>query len=356
MNYRLPTTNPRLLWHLLFWVFVLGFYTLFFGHQNSNYSDSFLLVGLLLPITIATLYFLNYFLIPRFLLQKKYRHFALFLLYTFIASLWLQSWAIVLTFTTIAQYQSSNMTPASLDVYFLVVGMYWVIVLGVAIKLFKYWYQTQQKNQLLGQEKLEAELRLKEVELQLLKAQIHPHFLFNTLNSLYGLTLEKSDAAPEVVIKLSELLDYLLYKSNQPRVRLGDEIKHIQNFIELEQLRYENKLKLDLHIEGDLSQQSIAPMLILPFVENCFKHGVSNNLKQCWIKIHLEVKAQEMLLEIANSKIDLVVSPVPRKGGSGIGLKNVQKRLNLLYKDKHQLDIRDTEEEFGIRLRLNFQE
>lgn len=340
-------------WHLLFWMFVSVFYTLFFGHQNSNYASSLFFVALLLPVTITTLYFLNYFLIPRFLLQKKYARFLLFLFYTSVISSWLQLLLIVFTFITLAQYKSANMSPASLDLYFLVVSMYLVIIIGVAIKLFKHWYQTQQKNQFLLQDKLEAELRVKKVELQLLKAQIHPHFLFNTLNSLYGLTLEKSDLAPEVVIKLSELLDYLLYRCSQPSVLLRDEIKHIENFIALEQLRYENKLNLEFNIEGNIQHQSIAPMLILPFVENCFKHGVSNNLHQCWIHIHLRVDAHQMLLEIQNSKVQ-DIKPLRRKEGKGIGLENVKKRLSFLYKDQHELSICDMADKFSIHLKLDF--
>lgn len=340
-------------WHLLFWVFVSVFYTLFFGHQNANYASSLFFVALLLPITITTLYFLNYFLIPRFLLQKKYPQFLLFLFYTSVISSWIQLMLIVFTFFTLAQYKSANMSPASLDLYFLVVSMYLVVIIGVAIKLFKHWYQTQQKNQFLLQDKLEAELRVKKAELQLLKAQIHPHFLFNTLNSLYGLTLEKSDLAPEVVIKLSELLDYLLYRCSQPSVLLKDEIKHIENFIALEQLRYENKLNLEFNTEGNIQHQSIAPMLILPFVENCFKHGVSNNLHQCWIHIHLQVDVHQMLLEIQNSKVQ-DIKPLRRKEGKGIGLENVKKRLSFLYKDQHELSIRDTADKFSIHLQLDF--
>lgn len=352
-NYLTHTSKAA---HGLFWGVVWVFYTLYFGHQNDDYSSSFLLVTLLLPITAGTLYMLNYYLIPKFLLQKRYKQFALFAFYTSVVSLWLQAWAIVLTLVLVAEYKASSMTPASLDVYFLIIGMYWVVLLGVAIKLFKHWFQTQQKNQWLVHHSLETELRLKEAELQLLKAQIHPHFLFNTLNSLYGLTLEKSDHAPEVVIKLSELLDYLLYKSNKPKVLLKDEIRHIQNFISLEQLRYENKLEFDWQTEGQIAGQSIAPMLILPFIENCFKHGVSNEAQKCWINVSLKVSDDQMQLDISNSKIKGAELQLPYKSGNGIGLQNVQKRLKLLYADQHKLKVEDKVEEFKVSLELNFSE
>lgn len=350
-NYLIHTSKAA---HGIFWGVVWVFYTLYFGHQNEDYSSSSLLVTLLLPITAGTLYMLNYYLIPKFLLQKRYKHFALFTFYTLVVSLWLQAWAIVLTLILVAEYKVSSMTPASLDVYFLIIGMYWVVLLGVAIKLFKHWFQTQQKNQWLVHHSLETELRLKEAELQLLKAQIHPHFLFNTLNSLYGLTLEKSDHAPEVVIKLSELLDYLLYKSNKPKVLLQDEIRHIQNFISLEQLRYENKLDFDWQTEGQIAGQSIAPMLILPFIENCFKHGVSNEAQKCWINVSLKVSEEQMQLAISNSKIKGTELQLPYKSGNGIGLQNVQKRLKLLYADQHKLKVEDKAEEFKVSLELNF--
>lgn len=345
--------NYRWFWHAFFWGFVLGLYTLFFGHQKADYYPTFLFVCLLLPITILTLYFLIYFLIPHFLFQKKYKLFALLLAYTLVVSVWLEFWMMFLAFVLIGNYQVENMTPASLDIVFLMVGLYMVVCMGIAIKLFKHWYEAQQKNQQITEAKLQTELRLKEAELKLLKAQIHPHFLFNTLNSLYGLTLEKSELAPEVVIQLADLLDYLLYRCNTPYVMLEDEWKHITTFMSLEKLRYGERLEIQKDMQGNMEGKKIAPMLLLPFVENCFKHGVSRHTKECWIQLFLKIEQDRMYLKVSNSQP--TNQPKSEQDYTeGIGLSNVKKRLELLYAGRYELMINDLLDFFEITLIITF--
>ncbi|HYQ57407.1 MAG TPA: histidine kinase, partial [Draconibacterium sp.] len=206
----------------------------------------------------------------------------------------------------------------------------------------------------LERNKLNTELKLKEAELKLLKAQIHPHFLFNTLNNLYGLTLEKSDDAPDLVLRLSDILDYILYRCNEKRVLLSDELTNLQNYIAIEKLRYSKKLNLETDLPNETDNLQIAPLLLLPFVENTFKHGVSNNPVAAFIRIKLSTRHTAIEFIIENSK-----NPTQRQApnySKGIGLKNVQKRLELLYPQKYKLKIDDKEETFSVTLSLELAE
>ncbi|QHT69457.1 sensor histidine kinase [Rhodocytophaga rosea] len=347
-KYKLPI-------HILFWGIVLLFYTIFYGHQRQEYYKTFVYVCLLLPVTMGITYLMIYFLIPRFLLKRRYGLFSLLFSYTLLLSVWLESIIISIAFITIAEYKVANLNPATFDIFFLIVSMYLVVFLAIAIKLLKQWHVIQQANHLLANARLEAELKLKEAELSLLKAQIHPHFLFNTLNNLYGLTLEKSEEAPEIVLKISALLDYLLYKCNSPKVALTQEIEYIQNYLSLEKLRYNENLEVHFIVKGKVKHKLIAPMLILPFVENSFKHGVSHELDSTGISINILVEGNCLQLQVINSKVPGLVN-TPQQYTSGIGLQNVKKRLDLLYADKYQLNILDQETQYQVQLKLELQE
>ena len=268
----------RFLIHIVFWLLVLGFYTLLFGSESADYQGAFQFVIMLLPITIATTYFLNYYLIPKYILKKKYFLFLLYIVYTFIISITLGLNVVLLTFVVIADFNVANMVPASFNIIYLIAGNYLVVLFAVTIKLINEWYGMENRNLLLEKQGVEIDLKLKEAELKLLKAQIHPHFLFNTLNNLYGLTLSKSNQAPDVVLKISSLLDYTLYQSNNHQVNLNEEITYIQDYIELEKLRYSN-LNLEINILEDGMEDKVAPMIFQPFIENAFKHGVSKGMK-----------------------------------------------------------------------------
>jgi two-component system LytT family sensor kinase len=213
----------RILQHVLFWVFHLVFYAILWGSFEDNYQQTFLEESIYLPVKIAFTYFTLYYLLPAFLLPGRYASFFL--------------WLIVSSFVagTVQRYIAFNIDypiyyPEALrDPFFylpkiikMFVSIYPVTFFAVAIKLLKYWYANQHAQQVLTQEKLRAELNF-------LKTQIHPHFLFNTLNNLYALTLKKSDRAPETVLKLSELINYMLYECVSDEVQLTKEIKFIRN-------------------------------------------------------------------------------------------------------------------------------
>jgi two-component system LytT family sensor kinase len=344
-------TNPslpiRISLHILFWICVLLFYTFFYGRLTENYYASFIHLLFTFPIYIAATYITLYLIIPKFLLQKKYKSFFVASFYVIAGSAFLE---LIITIFFVINPVSFDLgklgvfSPKALDIYLRLVGIFIVVFFASSIKLVKYWYNIQRTNQLLVQEKLEAELSF-------LKSQVHPHFLFNTLNNLYALTLKKSEKSPEVVLKLSEILDYMLYECNEERVALSKEIKLIQNYISLEQLRYGGNVKIDFKVLGKSSNKSIAPLILFPFVENCFKHSVSISPNNAWIKAKLEIATDNIKFNVKNNK------PALRKQGDeiskGIGLKNVKKRLELLYSNNYKLNIDETETEYSILLKIN---
>ena len=201
----------------------------------------------------------------------------------------------------------------------------------------------------LQNEKRELESQNLQSELKFLKSQINPHFFFNTLNNLYALTLKKSDLAPEIVLRLSEMMRYMLYESNEKEVPLDKEINYVNNYIELERLRQGEKFKIDFLVEGEPFNQRIAPLMFIPFLENSFKHGLDNQIKSGYVNIHLMLEENSVRLDIKNSKPEFLPSIKKKKSG-GIGLENVRRRLKLLYPDKHKLEILDENDSYHVKL------
>lgn len=242
-------------------------------------------------------------------------------------------------------FKQSIWTPS----FFLVNGASITLTLGITstLKLFRIWYKEENDNRLL--EKLNTE-----TELKFLKNQINPHFLFNSLNNLYALTLKKSDLAPEIVLKLSNLLRYLLYESTTEKVPLRKEIDYLNDYIELERLRVGNRAEIEFNYTGDIDDKTIEPFLFISFVENSFKHGLSNNISEGWVKLNLTVTDNKLSFVISNS-VPVVndITKAVHKGG--IGLDNTRKRLNLLYPEKHSLSIFEDEKIYQVELNLILQ-
>jgi two-component system, LytTR family, sensor kinase len=333
----------RTLQHILFWVAHILFYGALYGSFQENYAQTFTQEIIYMPVKMVLTYFTLYFLLPRFLLAGQYLNFFVwFILASFVAAI-------------VQRYIAFNVdyplfSPQWLgDPFFIFpkivktfASMYPVTFAAVAIKLLKYWYTNQKAQVILTEEKLQAELKF-------LKTQIHPHFLFNTLNNLYALTLKKSDKAPETVLKLSELINYMLYECRSEEVSLAKEIKFIRNYVDIEKMRYGDKLDVDIRVTGDVSDRTIAPLILLPFVENCFKHGASENLLQSWVKVSIDSHADHVVIKVENSKSS--ENGFPRE--EGIGIQNVKRRLDLLYPKKHELKIISGEETFLVILSIN---
>jgi len=186
-------------------------------------------------------------------------------------------------------------------------------------------------------------------EVSYLKAQINPHFLFNTLNSLYALSLVKSDDAPNAILKLSSIMRYVVTESSKEKVSLKSELDYISDYIDLQKLRLTKNTQIDYQISGSVENQTIAPLLFIPIIENCFKYGV-NQTENVVIKIHISVDNNEILLETFNKKVAKNISELEK---TETGIINTQKRLDILYLNKYKLNIENTDTDYKVQLKIN---
>jgi sensor histidine kinase YesM len=212
--------------------------------------------------------------------------------------------------------------------------------LAAAIKLMKCFYEKQQAALELEKEKMNTEL-------QMLKAQLHPHFLFNTLNNIYSFTQGVSTRASGMIMGLSQILRYILYECNKPLVPLDRELKMIEEYIELESARYDYGLDISLQLPKVATELLISPLMLLPFVENAFKHGASQMTEQPWISLTIDTSNDELWMKLINGKPSTIVKKAP-----GIGIANVRKRLDLLYHGAYELQINEEEEMYIVNLKL----
>ena len=337
----------KIVLHFIFWILVLIFFSYLLGAPNEDLLNAGFFSAFLLPVTVATTYTMIYYLIPHVLLQKKYLLFSLYSLYTLILSAFAIVISIFYGLVFLLDMNYSEMPPVGRSLLFMMVAVYLVVVLVGAFTLLKQNYSSLTKNKILENKILEAQLKLKEQELHYLKMQVHPHFLFNTLNTMYGHALKKSEETPDMILKLSNLLDYLLYQVDKPGVSLKSEIEHIKDYIALEQMRFRDNLRVDMDLPLNTENITIAPMMLIPLVENSFKHGEQIDGK---LSIHIKLKVDEDMLwfSIKNS----VKNKPPQNKLNGIGLKNLEKRLELLYRDNHSLLIHSNGISFEAQLSI----
>lgn len=216
-----------------------------------------------------------------------------------------------------------------------------VVLATSGIKILKDAYLTQQINQKIEKDKLENELKF-------LKSQINPHFFFNTLNNLYALVKQKSDLAPELILKLSGLMRYILYETDQKFSLLSKEVEALEDYIELEKLRFGDELNVNFKIEGSIQHQVIAPVLLIPIVENSFKHGAKSGVAEKWIKIALTIKSDLLEFVVENS-----LQNIEEVQSGGIGLENIQRRLELIYMDHYQFKTEKKEKRFTTLVKID---
>jgi len=217
-----------------------------------------------------------------------------------------------------------------------------VVGFALAIKLMKNWYLKQKEAAQVAREKINAEL-------QLLKSQVHPHFLFNTLNNIYSFILNDSPYATEAIKKLSAMLRYIVYECDQPLVKLEKELKMIRDYIDLEKIRYGESFNMSLQIRGVAKDKMITPLLLIPFLENSFKHGASQMLTHPWVYLDIVIEGHDLLFNLSNSKPTITGEKTISKG---LGLNNVKKRLSILYPGTHSLNITEDALSFNISLKV----
>lgn len=341
MNYNLNYNKTlRILTHLVFWLFVWLFF-IFYYYRYGALNNHTLLASLLnLILAVVTVYTFNYYLIPRFLLHNKIGKFVLLSVVAVILFVYLQ---LLLTISLLIKllYTEQSLFPQMIDVLILFLNLFFIVFIAISIKFYKRWNERDQKTQLIQKEKVEAEL-------QMLKTQINPHFLFNTLNSIYVLALRNADRTAESVLQLSDILDYILYKVNKPKVLFYDELHIIENYISLEKIRFAERVEVDLNSEVKNNALEIPPMLIIPFVENAFKHGVGKSMEKSWIKILIKEDENNLNIEVSNSK----KPSISNSKSSGIGLVNTLKRLSILYGESFNFEKIDAQYNYQIKLSI----
>jgi sensor histidine kinase YesM len=346
----------RLYRHIIFWLLYYLFSVAVYFHDGLekigfkkwivlNLSEGFFHV-----ITqMIFCYTVLYFLLPKFLNKKRYVAFitGIFLL-SFIVY-WIYFLEHIFIFKAIHFKAGMKFRPTAVVYWFTLISFFTYFpvstALVIVIKELKNFYLKQKENQLLTRENANAEL-------QLLKAQIHPHFLFNTLNNIYSFTLSKSPEASGLVSKLSDTIHYMITDCKTDFVPLSKELKMLEDYIGLERVRYGDRLELFLEINNDYQNNLIAPLLMIPFVENCFKHGSSITRGKQWIRLIIQVNNGMLDFDLSNSKPKESIST---KNKNGIGLDNVKKRLALLYPGKHQLNISSADAVYNVKMQIKLE-
>lgn len=337
--------NNRFYTHLLFW---LVYYIYRVGIYIEVY-DSTVFVQFFELFAKAFAVYLNLYVWMPYLLKKK-RNFVygVMLLITLLMAGVIQTEIVRQMMRAGIYFSNEDALYSAHKTFSITTNITLIVAYTSWIKILKNNYQTQQINQQFKQERLENELKF-------LKSQINPHFLFNALNNLYSLILWQSDKAKDVVLKLSDLLSYMLYETNQEMVPLTQDIKYLQGFIELEKLRFGDELTFSFDRQGKFDGVHIPPMLLIPLVENAFKHSVGNGDDPVNISLKLSYKNSILIFEVENSIVAPPASAIPAdiKQHSGIGLNNVQRRLALLYPNCHSFVVRPSPASYWVRMEID---
>lgn len=339
--------------HLIFW----GAYLLIFAINSAFFpaaSDSHLSMGIrilrgllhqsvsVLPVLLMAYTFV-YWIFPKFIQTKKYRE-------ATISSLLLLLVAVIISRSLLGyvsfpllygeQPEFNLFSPRRL--------FYGSIQLISNTLIFVAFYFIIRQ---LQQAKEKEELRNAQLELELrfLQSQVNPHFLFNTLNNLYAMARKQSQHTASSIARLSQIFRFMLYKTGEKEISLAEELEIIRHYIELEKLRYDDTLQVEYEEDIETHQQPIGPLLLLPLVENAFKHGAGESIERPFIKIKVQLAAQQLLFVVCNS-VDEVADTSP----PGIGLRNLRRQLQLQYPDQHQLEIQDQQQQYQVALKIQF--
>lgn len=340
------TSHQRrvVLLHLSFWcVYVSFFLYQITSYQRREIDWSRVITAASLQITFAAIAaYLNYFiLLPRFLKHKK--------LLRYIAEFILPFAVLMVVRISLDRWIVDNFSGREEWIYstrFLVqviMTNLFIVIFVAMIRFALEWIDLEAKKKEVENERLIAELNF-------LKAQINPHFLFNTLNNLYYLAYSKSENTTEVIAKLSQMMRYMIYDSNHPKVLLKKEIEYMHNYISLEKLRLNDQIPIRFNLSGNTENVWITPLIFITFLENAFKHGVNNSNAKAWVDISISLQGHTCVYTVVNSKVS-ESKESPEK--SGIGLRNVQRRLELSYPGAYTLDIDDAPDKYTVKLNLN---
>ncbi len=344
--------NRILLLHLSFWCAYFSFVFYQFSSRHGEevpMSDALPDASIQVFFVAAAAYLNYFFFLPRFLKSRNLGRYFL----EFLPPFALLMAALIL----LKQYQVDGFTHQICFLYsmrfmvYVVLSTFLIVVFVGMLKFAEQWFELERRKREIENEQLNTELRF-------LKAQINPHFLFNTLNNLYALAFDQSPNTTAVIAQLSQMMRYMIYDSNHPRVPLEKEIEYMENYISLEKLRLSEETQVEFSVEGNARGLQIAPFILITFLENAFKHGVTCTPKNTWIKAKLKLpvrtgqpggEGKQAIFEVENSKPG--TSNEDKK--PGIGLQIVQRRLELSYPENYNLEIRDEADKFSVKLKVN---
>lgn len=339
--------NRIFLLHLAFWCVYFSFflYQITFSRHGEEpdydtaFLDAFVQIG-----TMALLSYLNYFyFLPRFLKNQNFwRYFIEFVIPFVILVTALIYFKRHLYFDDQEPHHKGFLYTTKFFVQAYLGSLFIVIFVGM-LRFAEDWFKLEAKRKEIENEKLMAELRF-------LKAQINPHFLFNTLNNLYYLAFTNSPNTTEVIAKLSQMMRYMIYDSNHVTVPMSKEIEYMENYISLEKLRLNNPIPINFEVKGNSDSLMIVPLIFITFLENAFKHGVSNNSEDAWVNIFIKVEGKQCVYRVENSKIPKNTNHEEK---SGIGLQNLQRRLALSYPDNYELKVEEETDKYSVELSIN---
>lgn len=327
----------------MFWTFyiVSEYFANLMHIRSGDLWPFFRATMLSLPALMLATYVLAWYAVPKYLMTDKWLFFLAWVtaagIFIFFARL---EWQHLINYLEGSYY---GRIPAS-KMLKNIIRDYAIVALAVCISMIGDYRQKQRLNQQLAESKAEAEIKL-------LKGQLHPHFLFNSLNNIYSLALIRSDLTADSILKLTELLDYLIYRANLDRVPLLEEVALLENYIGLEQLRHDDRLQVETDLHLEYPQLPVAPLILLPFAENCFKHGGPGSDHIFRVKAFLRADTQELNFQLQNSRKP-GHSKVSVNGG--IGLENIRQRLHLLYPGHHNLTTVDNDEQYEVKLKITF--
>jgi two-component system, LytTR family, sensor kinase len=333
--------SRRSVYHTLFWVVMFSSLIWLDYSQNNDLKLALINEGITLFFYFILVYVNLLYLIPQFMARSAVVYLLMVVLTSVIVTP-IQIFVLFMRFSDNSSFREMLIDQQK----FLFLANILVTLLSTVLRVIMDWWRYQMEKQELVTQNIQSELRF-------LKSQINPHFLFNTLNNLFALTLKKSDDAPQVVLKLSEIMRYMLYECNEKEVLLSKEIQYIHNYLELERLRLPKAADIRFETNGHVSHQMVAPLLFVPFVENAFKHGINHHLTGGgFIRMTMNIADDALEFIVENSKTEnLPRQEHPRSGG--IGLSNVRQRLRILYPDAHDLEINDEPGLYRVTLRLN---
>lgn len=329
-----------------YWLIAFFFFKGFYGGNNSDQKVALTFTAIFWFISFVCVDIHHRFVTRPNLEAKRYFRFIIFSLYVFMGAFWLESVMSFILNLYFWDYENGRVIENTAYVNYQVGGVNMIVFGGVAIQFMLETFRLRQDKEQQDKKAFERELMLKEKELEMLKKQVNPHFLFNALNCVYGLSLEKSERTPEVILQLSGILDYMLYKCER-NVLLSEEIQQVENYAAIQEVRFGNALQLTMRneIRDDFE---VAPLLLLPLVENAFKHGRPTD--DGVLHICIAIRCNNSLNVTITNTCD---SQVKKLGSGGIGLSNLQRRLALLYPGRYEFCHRFESNTFHVNLKLN---